>query len=138
MEGGHEQRELRTQQALTLLDRMIEVEKEDDNGNSRALGRPINRRGRGWHFEDMGAPSGHGISAGWGLAAFQRLGMTFALTVPHAWSVLYSEFCKVGNLVFQRTAQNALVLGLLWVPSISSLNSPPALSPRRLTHVDWV
>lgn len=39
----------------------------------------------------MGAPSGCGIGARWGLAAFRRLEAAFALAAPHGWSVPDSE-----------------------------------------------
>ena len=76
MEGGHEQRELRTQQALTLLDRMIEVEKEDDKGkreHAGPWGGPLIEEGgvgtsRTWerHLAMASVPAGSWLpSKGW-------------------------------------------------------------------------
>ena len=104
---------------------MVEAEKEAGSRQREQQGprEPMCRTARGQHSQDVGAPSGCGIGARWGLAAFSRLEAAFALAAPRGWSVPDSE--GSANLAAQSLGDELKSVGTL----MSAFNQLSTISP---------
>lgn len=52
-------------------------------------------------------------------------GRAFAVAIPRTWDALDPDLCQAGNLCFAENNSKSPVLGLSWVPPISSPVCPP-------------